>query len=136
MNKLLAVILFSTVAGVSVNGFADDDGDSGKYLVCHKGKTISVGKPGLTGHMGHGDSEGSCDDLQADAAVVMLQCAADEGTLKVTAYSSSVVFAVPPLSEVGVGSDCADAVADLLNNDFGIESVTGNTDYLLVGEAD
>lgn len=144
MNKLLSVILFLTVAGISVNGFSDDGGGSDddgshKALICHKGETLSVGEPGVIGHVGHGDSEGSCEDAdgpKADVEVVTMKCEADEGVLKVTAYSSSVDFAVPPLSEVRVGSDCADALADLLNNGFEIESVTGNTDYLLLGETD
>jgi hypothetical protein len=140
MNKLLPVILFLTMAGVSVNGFADDDDDSDKVLVCHKGeKTLSLGAPGLKGHLGHGDSEGRCeniDDSTGQAVVVMMQCEANEGTVSVSAYSSSVAFAEPPLSEVGVGSDCADTLADLLNNGFWIKSVTGITEYLLLGESD
>lgn len=138
MSKLVSVIVFLTVAGISVNGFSDNDHGSDKAYVCHKGETLSVGKPGLTGHLGHGDSEGRCEDAdgpKADVEVVTMRCEADKGALKVTAYSSSVDFSVPPLSDVRVGSDCADALADLLSNGFEIESVTGNTDYLLLGEA-
>jgi hypothetical protein len=33
-----------------------------KTLVCHKGKkTLCIGKPGLKGHMKHGDREGACE---------------------------------------------------------------------------
>jgi hypothetical protein len=135
MNKLLTAILFLTVASVSVNGFADEDGDSDEVLVCHKGeKNLSLGAPGLKGHLGHGDTEGECEDIdEGDAAAVMVHCEAVDGALKVTAYSSSVEFAAP-LS--GVGSDCADALSELLNKGFSLESVTGETDYLLLGNAD
>ncbi|MEH6590517.1 MAG: hypothetical protein V7746_09685 [Halioglobus sp.] len=137
MNKLLGMILFLTLAGVSVNGFSDDD-DSDKDLVCHKNnKTLLLGTSSLTAHLKHGDTEGSCEDAdysQPDAAVVMMHCEAVEGTLKVTAFSSSVAFATP-LAEVGDGSDCAAALAELLNSGFSLESVTGTTDYLLVGQA-
>jgi hypothetical protein len=137
MNKLLTAILFLTVASVSVNGFADEDGDSDEVLVCHKGeKNLSLGASGLQGHLGHGDTEGKCGDTdEGDAAVVMMHCEAVEGALEVTAYSSSVEFAAP-LSDVGVGSDCADALSELLNKGFSLESVTGDTDYLLLGNAD
>jgi hypothetical protein len=36
--------------------------DVSKILVCHKGKkTLSIGAPGLKGHLGHGDTEGECE---------------------------------------------------------------------------
>ena len=31
-----------------------------KVTICHKGKTITVAKPALKGHLKHGDTEGEC----------------------------------------------------------------------------
>jgi hypothetical protein len=151
MNKFLSAILLITLAGVSMNGLADDDDeneedDERKVVLCHKGKnSISVGKPGLSAHLAHGDIEGYCTDRgerppysNGDAAVVTMQCEAFEGEMVVGAFSSSVIFLDPPLSDIGSGSepDCAEALAALLKEGFHVRSVTGDTDYLLLGETD
>lgn len=31
-----------------------------KAVVCHKGKTLEVGKPALDAHLKHGDTRGPC----------------------------------------------------------------------------
>jgi hypothetical protein len=159
MNKFLSAILLITLAGVSMNGLADDDDDdddeqndyAGKVVLCHKGKnSISVGVPGYSAHMAHGDTEGSCDGddrpekppySNGDAAVVTMQCKADDGDMVVEAFSSSVTFGDPPLSDIGLVSaepepNCAEVLAALLKEGFHVRSVTGNTDYLLLGETD
>jgi hypothetical protein len=154
MNKFLSAILLITLAGVSMNGLADDDDeneedDERKVVLCHKGKnSISVGKPGRSAHLAHGDIEGYCQDgddrperppySNGDAAVVTMQCKALEGDMVVEAFSSSVIFLDPPLSDIGSGSepDCAETLAALLKEGFHVRSVTGNTDYLLLGETD
>lgn len=149
-------MLLITLAGVSMNGLADDDDDdeqndyAGKVVLCHKGKnSISVGAPGLSAHLAHGDTEGYCEDggdkpekppySNGDAAVVTMRCeASEEGEMEVEAFSSSVTFMDSPLSDIGSdpGPDCAEALAALLNEGFHLRSVTGNTDYLLLGETD
>jgi hypothetical protein len=53
--------------------------------------TVTINKSGLSGHLGHGDSTGSCEDRRA--AVVMFQCLADGGEIKVVAVSSSAAVA-------------------------------------------
>jgi hypothetical protein len=158
MNKFLSAILLITLAGVSINGLADDDDDdddeqndyAGKVVLCHKGKnSISVGVPGLSAHLAHGDTEGYCDDRDdrpekppysdGDAVVVTMHCEAeDSGVVAVTAFSSSMEFSTPPLNEIGEdgGPNCAKALADLFDAHFHLKSVTGNTDYLLLGETD
>jgi len=38
-----------------------------KVTICHNGKTITVAKPALKGHMKHGDTEGECATTPAPA---------------------------------------------------------------------
>ncbi|MEH6569274.1 MAG: hypothetical protein V7709_09370 [Halioglobus sp.] len=156
MNKLLSAILLLTLSGVSLTALADDhEDDEGagtdkeKVVLCHKGaKSISVGAPGLNAHMNHGDTEGYCEDAgesgpddpegSDDAAVVMMHCEATDGAVLVTSFSSSVVFVDQPLIDIALGTDCAVALAALLNAELRLRSVTGGsgsgTDYLLLGQ--
>ena len=143
MNKFLSAILILSLAGISMNGLADDDDDDDdetKVTICHKNnKTKSVGASALAAHLNHGDLVGSCEDAQDSndsySTVVMMHCEADGGEVKITAFSSSVVFAVPPLSDAGVGSDCANTMSSLFVEGFQLKSVTGETDYLLLGDS-
>jgi hypothetical protein len=34
--------------------------DDPKVTVCHKGKTLSIGRSALDAHLGHGDAMGAC----------------------------------------------------------------------------
>lgn len=45
-----------------VDDHDDDDGDSGngRVTICHKGRTLTISQSGLNGHLGHGDTVGSC----------------------------------------------------------------------------
>lgn len=157
MNKLLSTLLLLALSGVSMNGLADEEEENDgagagklKVMLCHKGeKSISVGAPGLDGHMGHGDKEGPCEDggepgseepegSDGDAAVVMMHCEAIDGAVLVTSFSSSVDFVDQPLIDIALNTDCAVALAALLNAELRLRSVTGGsgsgTDYLLLGE--
>jgi len=138
MNKLLSTTIILGAAIISLNTFADEE-DADKVLVCHNSeKNLLLGAPGLSAHLEHGDTKGPCEELDnanGSEAVVLMHCEAVEGALEVTAYSRSVEFAAP-LSDIGEGSDCADALAALLANGFSLESVTGETDYLLRGDID
>jgi len=132
MQKITLGLALLALPALSFNAFSDDD--SGKRTsVCHKGMTVTINKSGLPGHLGHGDSTGSCEDRRA--AVVMLQCQADGEEIKVVAVSSSEAVAteiVPVIND-----PCADAVAGLLDARMVINSVTAGsaatTDYLLTG---
>lgn len=56
--------------GCEVGGAGDDDdGESGKVTICHippgnpgNAHTITVGRPALQAHLGHGDTEGACSE--------------------------------------------------------------------------
>jgi hypothetical protein len=148
MNKLLSAILFLTLSGISLNGLADEseeveeepEGRVAKFELCHKGrKSIMVGAPAMNAHLGHGDTGGPCEESEGpdrpdrDAAVVMMHCeASDGGAVEVTAFSSSVEFLG---FMIEIGDDCANSLAALLNGGFDLKSVTGATEYLLLGEA-
>jgi len=153
MNKLLSAILLLTLSGVSVNGLADDHeeteeepgGGKPKVELCHKGKkTIMVGAPALNAHLGHGDVGGSCEESTEPgeppegsdrvAAVVTMHCEAIEGTVQWTAFSSSVAVELLDI-DTPLTNDCAEWLAALINGGFMLRSVTGATDYLLLGEA-
>ena len=44
----------------------DGDGGNGRVTICHKGNTITIAQSGLNGHLGHGDSIGSCNQGDDD----------------------------------------------------------------------
>ena len=44
----------------------DGDGGNGRVTICHKGNTITIAQSGLNGHLGHGDSIGSCSQGDDD----------------------------------------------------------------------
>ena len=132
MKKLILAMTLVAVSGASQLVLG---ANNGKVTVCHKGQTVSINSSGLQGHMGHGDTEGSCENRKA--VVVMMQCEAqseDDGIV-VTKVSSSPL--VDPDIVPAVDGDCATALADLLDARMAIGSVTagsdGTTDYLLTG---
>ncbi len=133
----LAAVLALTLSGTSLYALADDEGEeeyegagTEKVVLCHKGKnSIRVGAPGLAAHLAHGDTEGYCDGngepgdggdnggYDGAVAVVMMRCDVPEvgegiePSFEVVAFSSSAEFIEGPLSGVGNGDDCADALA-------------------------
>jgi hypothetical protein len=80
----------------------DDDGDlvedaydceprnskSAKYLVCHKGKTLCIGKEGVQDHLNHGDKLGACTPALINPAMTQAQVYLEEtvATTSVAAY--------------------------------------------------
>lgn len=141
MNKLIVAIGVVTLSCLGQGAWADDDDDDdyrdgkNKVTICHKGRSVSINESGLSGHLGHGDSMGSCEGRRA--TVVMMQCKAEsEGDgIVVDAVSASPL--VDPAIVPGMGEDCATALADLLDANLALDSVTsgsnGTTDYLLRG---
>ena len=136
MKKIIVGFALLALSGLSVNASSDDDDYSGgKTSVCHKGRTVTINQSGVPGHLGHGDSIGSCEGRRA--SVVMMQCQAEGDGIKVVAVSSSETVA-PEIIPVIEGS-CADSLASLLDARMDVRSVTagseGTTDYLLIGYA-
>ena len=135
MNKLiLAAAVLS--ASVSTQGvIAANDDNNGKVSVCHNGRTVSINSSGLQGHLGHGDSQGSCEDRRS--AVVIMQCAPDGDGIVVDAVSSSPFVDPEVVPTPGPDSDCATALAAMVDAQLAIRSVTasgnGATEYLLLG---
>ena len=135
MNKVIVAAGVLAMSCLGQGALADSDDNDGRETICHKGRTVSINSSGLQGHLGHGDSVGSCEDRRA--AVVMMQCSAesDGDGIVVDAVSSSPY--VDPEIVPEVGEDCATALADVLDNRLEIRSVTagasGTTDYLLIG---
>lgn len=132
MQKLIPAMLLVLLAGFGQNALSANDG---KVLVCHKGQTVYINTSGLSGHLNHGDTEGSCENRQA--VVVMLQCAAtDGGGIEVVAVSASTQDPNIPVP-VDLPVDCATSLADLLDARMQIDAVTpgsdGVTNYLLTG---
>ena len=127
-----ALVALSSLSFTAL-GDDDDDNDGNKIAVCHKGKTVTINQSGMSGHIGHGDSSGSCEDRRA--AVVVMQCQAEGDEINVGAVSSSEAVAE---ADVPVrGDSCAGALAGLLDMPMAISSVTavseGATEYLLTG---
>ncbi len=67
MNKsrLRLFVLLGVTAiavGCSAHLYVVDEHDPGekKVVVCHKGKTLEIGKPALDAHLKHGDTQGPC----------------------------------------------------------------------------
>lgn len=137
MNKLILVAAVLS-ASVSTQGvFAANDDNNGKVSVCHNGRTVSINSSGLRGHLGHGDSQGSCEDRRS--AVVIMQCAAeaDGDDIVVQTVSSSPFVDPEVVPTPGPDSDCATALAAMVDAQLEIRSVTaagnGTTEYLLLG---
>jgi hypothetical protein len=142
MNKLIVAIGVVALACLGQGAWADDDDDDdrngkGKVSICHKGRTVSINESGLSGHLRHGDSMGSCEDRRA--AVVMMQCVAetDGDGIVVSAVEASDLVDPAVLPSVEPPTGCATALADLLDANLALDSVTsgsnGTTDYLLRG---
>ncbi len=135
MQKLILGMTLVMAAGFGQAAFGDNDKDKGaKVIVCHKGeRTVSISASGLNGHLNHGDTEGSCESRQA--AVVIMQCAAEGDGIEVVAVSASPYVPVDLIPEDG--DDCATALADLLDARMRVDAVTpgsdGVTNYLVTG---
>lgn len=133
MKKFTVGLALLALSGLSFNALSDDDDRDGKTSICHKGRTVTINQSGVPGHLGHGDTTGSCEERRA--AVVMMQCQAEGTGIKVVAVSSSdaVAAEIIPVIE----GSCADALASLLDARMEVRSVTagsaGTTDYLLIG---
>jgi hypothetical protein len=134
----ITVVLF-LLSGFGREAFAAD-----KVTICHKGKkTASVAAQAVSAHEAHGDTLGACDSVVVPppgdiAAIVMMQCGPDEGTMKIIAFSSS------PSVETS-SDDCAEALGELLDAGYYLKSVNAGsaggsdlsliTEYLLLGKA-
>lgn len=133
MKKFTVGLALLALSGLSFNAFSDDDDRGGKTSVCHKGRTVTINQSGVPGHLGHGDTAGSCEERRA--AVVMMQCQAEGTEIKVVAVSSSETVAAEIIPVIE--GSCADALANLLDARMEVTSVTagseGTTDYLLTG---
>ncbi|MCB1854313.1 MAG: hypothetical protein H6988_00350 [Pseudomonadales bacterium] len=133
MTKMRVAAGVLAMACLGTNAIADSADDNGTTTVCHKGRTVTINESGLRGHLGHGDSEGSCEDRRS--AVVMMQCVAQGEGIVVYAVSNS------PFVDEGVvpvaGEDCATALATMIDANLELGAVTsgsnGTTDYLLTG---
>jgi hypothetical protein len=144
MFKLISTIILLALCSVSLNAVSANN----SQVVCHNGTEISIAQPAVSAHINHGDTLGACVELLPEpepgtmAAVVMMRCEAIAGNgVKVVTLSTSFDFAsIQPVEP----SNCAVALADLLDAGFNLRSVTsGNaeagqsvhlyTDYLLIG---
>ena len=132
------------VALFLLSGFGREAFASDKVTICHKGtKTASVAAQAVSAHEAHGDTLGACGSVVPPpsgdiAAVVMMQCGPDEGTMKKIAFSSS------PSVETS-SDDCAEALGELLDAGYYLKSINAGsaggsdlnliTEYLLLGRA-
>lgn len=149
MQKSTLIAGVIAVALFLLSGFGRDAFAMDKVTICHKGnKTASVAQPAVSAHLAHGDTLGACGSTPPPpgdmAAVVMMQCGPDEGSIVVSAVSSSP----SPAIEGGIapGDDCAVVLAELLDAGYYLKSVTTGsagddslsliTDYLLLGKSD
>ena len=140
MHKLLSGFLLLVIAGFNAQAFADEH----KQVICHRGEDLTVAAPAVPAHMAHGDSMGSCDEIDLPdtrTAVVMMRCegmTGDDPTVQIVSASNSAGFDIVP------GLDCAVTLSRLLNTGHTIRSITsgsagsdGDThlyvDYLLLG---
>ena len=148
MKKLIYGIAALALLGAAAQVSADDH----KSVICHKGKTISVANPAVKAHMNHGDSMGECedgengDDPERIRTVVMMRCdgmTGDNSAVTIVSFSSSEDLEPP----VEAGDDCAEVLADLMNDGYMLRSITSGsaedddslrlyTDYLLLGTAE
>lgn len=73
----MKAITIAVVIAAAVVGSASANGGNDKVKICHKGKTITVSKNAVKGHLGHGDKLGSCSTSQPNPP-------ADDGNITVT----------------------------------------------------
>jgi len=141
MRKLTMSIALLALSGLGQGVLAADD----KVTICHKSsKTAAVPGPAVPGHLQHGDTLGVCNAPPPStmAAVVMVRCEPQEGTVKVVAASSSSSPAIA--GGIAPGDNCAVILAELIDAHYGLRSVTTGsagdsrlqlyTDYLLLGK--
>ncbi len=147
MKTLAIGITMFALTAVGQLAFANSEADSEKVTICHKGaKTASIPASAVPGHQRHGDTIGACDspDTSTMAAVVMMRCEPEEGSVIVVAASSSPSPAID--GGIVTGEDCAEVLAELLETGYGLRTVTTGsaeengtlhlyTDYLLIGKA-
>ena len=145
MYRIISTIILLALCSVSLNAVSANN----NQVVCHKGKDISVAQSAVSAHMNHGDTLGACVETlpgpepDTMAAVVMMRCEAIVGNgVEVVSFTASFDFAsIQPVEP----TNCAVALADLLDAVFNIESVTSGsaeadqslhlyTDYLLIGK--
>jgi hypothetical protein len=135
MQKIILGFALLALSSMSFTALGDDDDSDKKTSVCHKGRTVTINQSGLSGHLGHGDSTGRCEDRKA--AVVIMQCQAQAEDIVVVAVSSSSAIAEEDVPVPGPDASCADALAGLLDLPMAISSVTavgdGVSEYLLTG---
>ena len=140
MIACAVVVALFLLSGFGREAFAAD-----KVTICHKGKkTASVAAQAVSAHEAHGDTLGACGSVVPPppsdmAAVVMMQCGPDDGTVKVIAISSS-----PSVGE-DFPEDCAEALGELLDAGYYLKSINAGsaggsdlnlvTEYLLLGKA-
>ncbi len=129
MRKFISSVLFLALTSVSFNALSDNH----KQKVCHKGQTISVAKAAVQAHLNHGDTRGECRNdrpprpeppgkLDTVSAVVMMRCEAQLGNGVLVVSSSSS-------PDLGISSreDCAMVLAELLDDGYGIRSISSGT---------
>lgn len=138
MNKRMIVMALLAMSCFGQAAFAASE----KTTICHKGvQTASVPASAVPGHQQHGDSLGACG-APTMAAVVMLRCEPQEGSVKVVAESSSPSPAIS--GGIVPGDDCAAVLAAVIDEGYGLRAVTTGsaeedaklhlyTDYLLLG---
>jgi hypothetical protein len=140
MHKMISVIILLALSSVSLNAVSAKD----KVEVCHKGKEISVAQSAVGAHVGHGDTVGAEDCVSAPETmkvVVMMRCEAVlNNKVLVVSVSSE------PELDIRPRDDCAATLAELLDADYAIRSITSGTaeagddslrlytDYLLIGK--
>jgi hypothetical protein len=133
MQKFILGLALLALSSMSFTALGDDDDSDNKTSVCHKGRTVTINQSGLSGHLGHGDSTGRCEDRKA--AVVIMQCQANGDDILVGAVSASAAIADDDVP--AADASCADALAGLLDLPMAISAVTavgdGVSEYLLTG---
>ena len=133
---MISVLGLALVAGPALADKSGKEKKRGhKVEVCHNGNSIHIARSALPAHLAHGDTRGSCPE---NTEVVMFRCVDTmDGELVVSAVSVSDNAGLLPPS---LGDACADAVAELMNEDFDLARVTGLTDgeteYLFTGDDD
>lgn len=141
----IVLVLFA-LSGFGRNAFAAE-----RVTICHKGvQTASVAAQAVSAHEEHGDTLRACGAVTEPeeymAAVVMMRCDAIlGGTVQVTSASISP----GDIIEGGINprDDCAAVMAELIDDGYGLRSITNGsaeagdgslrlyTDYLFLGKA-